>query len=76
VEAIEDHPDYPRYRELLAETDTDQAKTKVKYERFVRIADNVALAENLRRLGDEKLISQFNAIVDAESDSLKQRAGD
>lgn len=73
VEAIEDHPDYPRYRELLDESETDQAKTKVKYERFVRIADNVALAENLRRLGDEKLISQFNAIVAAENGSLKQR---
>ncbi|PHQ32884.1 hypothetical protein [Rhodopirellula bahusiensis] len=71
VEAVEDHPDYARYRELMDADETDDSKTKVKFERFIRIADNVALAENLRRLGDEKLIAQFNAIVAAESGSLK-----
>ncbi|KLU05491.1 putative transmembrane region and signal peptide protein [Rhodopirellula islandica] len=71
VEVVENHPDYPRFRELTDARESDEAKTKVKYERFVRIADNVALGENLRRLGDERLVAQYEAIVAGEAGTLK-----
>jgi hypothetical protein len=71
IEVVENHPDYPRFRELTETAESDEAKTKVKYERFVRIADNVALAENLRRLGNGELVAQYEAIVAAERGTLK-----
>ena len=70
IEAIEDHPDYSRYRELADAIGADESKRKVKFERFVRVADNVALAENLKRIGDRNRIAQFQEIVAAEAGTL------
>ena len=44
----------------------------MKYERFLRIADNVALAENLRRLDDSQTVANFDAIVAAEAGTLNE----
>lgn len=72
VDAIESHPDYERYRQLQREAEAapDEAKRKVKYDRFLRIADNVILTENLRRLQDEAKLRELEAILAAERGRL------
>ena len=72
VDAIENHKDYPRYRELTDKTTTQNSseKSSVKYERFVRVTENVILTENLKRLGDAKNIESYNRILKAEAGSL------
>jgi hypothetical protein len=50
----------------------DPQKRRVKYERFVRTTEDVILRENLKRLGDSKRIAQYEAIVAAESTSLRR----
>ncbi|MGI9471945.1 MAG: hypothetical protein ACR2NZ_10455 [Rubripirellula sp.] len=73
IEAIEDHPDYERYRELALEakvTPNDQ-KRRVKFDRFLRTADNVIMAENLRRSNDKEKISEYEALMRLEQGTLK-----
>ena len=72
VAAVEAHPAYKRYRELKENQSErrDPEKRIVKFERFLRIADNVILEENLRRLGDQNRIRQFESIVAAEGGFL------
>jgi hypothetical protein len=54
----------------LAARRPDPQKRRVKYERFVRTTEDVILRENLRRLGDERRLAQYEALVAAESTSL------
>ncbi len=70
--AIEQHPDYPAYLELKSreESSLDEQDRRVKYERFLRVADNVVLAENLRRLDKPNELAEFKAIVAAEHAGL------
>lgn len=70
VAAVENHRDYKRYRQLADAPKEDAASKRVKYDRFLRVADNVALAENLRRIGDTGRIAQYQAITDTESQVL------
>ncbi len=72
IAAVEGHKDYDRYRELADAPGENKAKANVKYDRFLRVADNVALAENLRRLGNRDHIAQFESILEAESGTLSQ----
>ncbi len=74
IEAIESHSDYKRYRELKNQSKSapDTQKRRVKYERFLRAADSVLLAENLRRMNKPEKLAQYEAIVQAESRSLKK----
>ncbi|WP_353620823.1 hypothetical protein [Stieleria mannarensis] len=72
IAAIENHRDYKRYRELADRPKPDPTKRNVKFDRFLRVADNVLLAENLRRLGDAERIAQYEALLAAESGSLVQ----
>ncbi|MDE0863989.1 MAG: hypothetical protein OSA98_09390 [Rubripirellula sp.] len=73
VEAIEDHPDYQRYRKLILESRTtpNAEKRKVKYDRFLRTVDNVLMAENLRRMNDPAKIEQYDSLLKAEAGTLK-----
>lgn len=73
VDAIEGHPEYARYRELIREAEpaVDQSKRMVKYDRFLRVADNVILSENLRRMKDAKKVREFESILQAERGLLK-----
>ena len=73
MNAIEQHPDYERYRELADNPTPDARKRKVKYERFLHTADNVALAENLRRLNYRGRLAEYKAIVAAESSALTKQ---
>jgi hypothetical protein len=73
VQAVEQHPSYQQYREQKdsAARRPDPQKRRVKYERFLRTAEDVILRENLKRLGDRKRLAQYEAIVAAESTSLQ-----
>jgi len=72
VAAVEGHPRYEEYREQaeLASRELDPRKRRVKYERFVRTAQDVILRENLKRLGDDERLAQYQAIVAAEGTTL------
>ena len=54
----------------LAAREVDPQKRRAKFERFVRTAQDVILRENLKRLDDQKLLAQYQAIVAAEATSL------
>lgn len=73
VDAIENHSKYKEYREQLdlASREPDPQKRRVKFERFVRMAQEVILRENLKRLKDEKQIAEYQGIVAAEGGSLE-----
>jgi hypothetical protein len=72
VKRIENHPQYKRYRELAegASKSLSPQEKRVKYERFVRTAENVIMRENLVRLGNQQTIARYQAIVHAEAGSL------
>ena len=74
IDAIETHPEYQRYRELknAALPTSSREKRRAKFNRFIRTADNVVFAENLRRIAPEKY-AQYLVIVDGESRSFTQR---
>jgi hypothetical protein len=76
VAAVEGHPQYEEYREQmdLASRELDPRKRRVKYERFVRAAQDVILRENLRRLGDEKRLGQYAGIAASEATSLRAQS--
>lgn len=69
IHAVEEHPDYSRYRELTraGSRELDESEKRVKYERFVMAMENVILRENLVRLGDANAIDHFQKIVENEN---------
>ncbi len=72
VAAIEEHPKYESYRELNLEAKStlSEQKRKVKFDRFLRTADNVIMAENLKRMDDKKKFEQYQELVLAEGKTL------
>lgn len=72
VAAVREHPDFDRYRQELRRDaeKPNPKKQRVRIERFVRTAENVLLAENLRREGDQALIEHYESIVAAERGTL------
>ena len=66
IKAVEGHSLYDEYRKLADKGVNDTQKNTVKYERFLRMVDNVIFAENLRRSGQTKLVEQYEAMVAAE----------
>ena len=72
IEALEEHPDYERYRELTTEAKNapDDQKRRVKFDRFLRVADNVIMAENLRRMNDPNKIAAYEALLRLEKGTL------
>ena len=74
VVAIEEHPKYESYRELSLEAKSilSEQKRKVKFDRFLRTADNVIMAENLKRMNDQEKFEQFQALVAAEGRTLRE----
>ena len=73
IEAVESHPDYDEYRALSSPDVNATTKRRVRYERFLRIVDNVIFAENLRRENRTQLLQQYEAIVAAERGTLFER---
>jgi hypothetical protein len=78
IVAVEGQRDYKRYREQVdnASGQPDTKKRKVKYERFVRTAENVILRENLRLLDDTERLEEYRAIVKSEEGSLSAVTAD
>ena len=70
IQAIEQHKDYAEYVRLTDTQANSEQKRRVKFERFLRMVDNVIFAENLRRQGRKELVQQYEAIVGAEQDTL------
>ena len=72
LKAIKMHPDYGRYRELreASGNELNDAERKVKYDRFLRVADHIILRENLHRKKEENRIQEFNQIVETEQSSF------
>lgn len=71
IEVIESHRDYKRYRDLAdsAAKSSASEKRRAKFNRFVRTADNVLFAQNLKRTDPEKYTQYvaYVAIVAGES---------
>jgi hypothetical protein len=72
IEALQEHPDYQRYRELTTEAKNtpDDQKRRVKFDRFLRVADNVIMAENLRRMNDPDKIAAYEVLLHLEKGML------
>ena len=68
VNAILGHPEYEAYKRETEKQQSvsDDQQTRAQYERFLRVADNVVLAENLKRMNQPARLAQFEAIVTAE----------
>lgn len=72
VAAIEGHPRYSEYARLKEEADRlseeylNLERQWVKCQRFLRVAENVALANNLPLLGTPEQIARFERLVAAE----------
>ena len=72
LDAIKMHPDYARYRELqqASKSELNDAERKVKYDRFLRVADHIILRENLHRKKQDDRIQEFNRIIELEQSSF------
>ncbi|QDT04595.1 hypothetical protein K227x_29880 [Rubripirellula lacrimiformis] len=72
VQTIHAHPDYAKYVELkeTSENTISAAEQKVLYERFLRVVENVVLAENLRRIGNIEQIAQYGGLIRGERGQL------
>ena len=72
VNAVQSHPDFERLRaeSKREQSRSDDQASKVIYERFLRVADNVVLEENLRRMAKPDKVNEFKSIVDGERQGL------
>ncbi|TWT66849.1 hypothetical protein Pla123a_45470 [Posidoniimonas polymericola] len=72
VDAVQNHPQYERHLQQTQELQTrpDAQQTRVQYERFLRVADNVILAENLRRLNKPERLKEYEQIIAAEREGF------
>ena len=70
VDAVQNHPLYKKYKGETDEAKSrpDETETRAQFERFLRVADNVVLAENLRRMNKPKQLKQYQQIIAAERD--------
>ncbi len=76
LRVVRRHPDYGRYRKLADDKQAEAGPRNkiVKYERLLRTADNVILAENLRRLGDDEKWAEYQQLTADESKNLGPRS--
>jgi hypothetical protein len=72
IQAIKENESYDRYTELKeqANTELNDAERKVKYDRFLRVADHIILRENLKRKQAEDQLNALNQILELERSSL------
>lgn len=72
IRAVEGHEDYRKYRQAVTadEKRLSSSEQRVKYERFLRIADNVILAENLKRLDKPERLAEYQSLIKAEAQSF------
>ena len=76
IKALEGHPKFNEYRRLQvaarrkAKDTISPDRLRVKYERWVRVAENVILAENLHRVTSSERQEQYQQLLTAERGSL------
>ena len=72
MNAVKDHDSFEKYSELKqkANNELNDTERKVKYDRFLRVADHIILRENLKRKNDEARLQEFNDLVKAEASFL------
>ncbi len=68
VNAVQNHPQYEKHKRESEqqESRSEEQETRAQFERFLRVADNVILAENLRRLELPDRLKEYQRIVAAE----------
>ncbi|MBP85691.1 MAG: hypothetical protein CMJ64_03085 [Planctomycetaceae bacterium] len=78
VKRIESHPKYARFEKLrtqiqqLSEQRFDLDRRWVKYERFLRSLEYVALAANLSEVGSPEIQERYRQLVETESCTLNE----
>ncbi|QDT09601.1 hypothetical protein [Planctomycetes bacterium K23_9] len=72
VDAVQDHPQYTKYKQESEQRQfrPDEQETRAQFERFLRVADNVVLAENLRRLNKPVRMQEYQQIIAAEREAF------
>lgn len=76
VRAVEGHPKYAEYREKLAaerekaKSTLSPSRTRVKYERWVRVAENIILHENLSRVAGSDTLERYRQLLQSEQATL------
>ncbi len=76
VRAVESHPIYPRFAQLheaaqtAADSELDADRLSAKAERFIRVAENVALAANLPTLAEPAIVERYQRLLAAERGPL------
>ena len=72
MDAVKTHDSFEKYSELKekAKNELNDTERKVKYDRFLRVADHIILRENLKRKNDEARLQEFNDLVRAEASFL------
>ncbi len=72
LKTIKEHGDYERYLELKTEAknNLNETERKVKYDRFLRVADHIILRENLRLNDQEDRLKELNQILELERSTL------
>lgn len=75
VEAVRSHPGFERFRSQSEQDrpNSDDELSRVHYERFLRVADNVVLEENLRRMNKPEKVSEYETMVAAERRALLEQ---
>jgi hypothetical protein len=70
VDAVQNHPQYRKHKQESDQRQSrpDEQQTRVQFERFLRVADNVILAENLRRMNKPERVKEYQQIIAAERD--------
>jgi hypothetical protein len=76
IKLIETHPAYKRWNELSEKDDTrgdksfDLERKWVKTQRFLYVAETVALEANLPQFASKAVVAKFEAIRSAENATL------
>lgn len=72
VDAVQTHPKYQEYCDAVdaSEQGRSDSQTRAKRDRLVLTIEEIILAENLRRLGDEEKLAEYQRLLDAENGTL------
>lgn len=72
VDAVQEHSQYGKYKQQTEQrrATPDEQTTRAQYERFLRVADNVLLAENLRRMNKPDRVKEYEQILAAEREEF------
>jgi hypothetical protein len=78
VKEVESHPAFMQWEKLgeeigrISEERFALEKRWVKYQRFIRLVEEVVMAENLREVAGDDAMERYEAICDAERGNLRE----